>query len=177
MQYKRPVSGGRVRPDGRQIGWNVTFPVVNTGYQRGEIPFFCSDLTPREFRAPISPENTTHPNGAYGIDELYIFLPEERANALSQAYSAIFGVANSVDSDPNFVGTFELSRFNNITGTEDPVVVIGMPLEEDQLAAMEERGGLLLANLTLGSLDESKGLLKRLDVGFESVGGIVAPTV
>lgn len=178
VHYQHPVEGGRVRPDGREIGWHVTFPVVDSGYQRGELPFFCTDLTPREFRAPISKENTTHPNGAYGVDELYVFVPEEKALALSQAYSAILGVPNSVsDEDPNFSGTFEFTRLYEVAGTDGPVVVIGMPLEEDQLTAMEERGGILLANLTLGSVDESKGLLKRIDLGSDSVGGIFAPVI
>lgn len=178
VQYQHPVEGGRVRPDGREIGWHVTFPIVNSGYQRGELPFFCTDLTPREFRAPISKENTTHPNGAYGVDELYVFVPEETAIVLAQAYSAILGVPNSVnDEDPNFLGTFELTRLHEVPGTDGPVIVIGMPLDEEQSAAMEERGGILLANLTLGSVDESNSLLKRIDLGSEGVGGIVAPVM
>jgi hypothetical protein len=178
VEYQPPVSGGRTRPDGQEVKWNVTFPVANTGYQRGELPFFCHDLTPRNLRVPFTEESVTHPNGAYGIDEMYIYASEERCASLAQAYSAILGVPNTVDeTDPNFVGMFETTRFNEISGAEAPVFVVGMPLEEEQLEAMQERDGVLLASLTLGSVEEGSGLLRRIDLGDEGVGGIIAPAI
>lgn len=103
---------------------------------------------------------------------MYIYVSEDKLSAVANAFAAILGVPNSVsDEDPNFVGSFELKRFNEISGTEDSVLVIGLPYEEEQLAAMEERNGLLLGGLTLGG----KGLLKRIDVEDGGLGGIIAP--
>jgi len=35
VEYEKPQTGARMRPDGQGIQWQVTFPVVTTGYQRG----------------------------------------------------------------------------------------------------------------------------------------------
>lgn len=179
VQYQAPVAGGRVRPDGQKIGWNVTFPIVNTGYQRGELPFFCQDLTPRQLRAPITETNTTHPNGTYGVDEFYVFIPAERANALARAYSAVLNVENSVsDNDQTFSGTFEFKRLFEVDGADvedGPVIVVGAPFEEEQQHKLEESGGLLLANLTLGGVDGR--VLKKIDLGNDSIGGVFAPAL
>ncbi|KAF2397388.1 hypothetical protein EJ06DRAFT_147353 [Trichodelitschia bisporula] len=43
--YAPPVAGGRTRPDGVGVRWEVTFP---TGAARGAVPFWCHDVTPRE---------------------------------------------------------------------------------------------------------------------------------
>lgn len=53
-----PVSGGRVRPDGQRIAWQLAVPRIPA------LPFLIEDLTPRHLRVP---ENGSHPNGAAGI--------------------------------------------------------------------------------------------------------------
>jgi len=35
VEYEKPQAGARMRPDGQEIKWQVTFPVVTTCYQRG----------------------------------------------------------------------------------------------------------------------------------------------
>ena len=178
VEYQPPVAGGRRRPDGEEVKWEVTFPVVGNGYQRGAIPFFCHDVTPRNVRVPFSEESITHPNGAHGVDELYIYVAEDRVSALAEAFTAILGVPNTVgESDPNFAGYFETQRFNDIPGAEDTVFVVGLPLEEEQQIALEERGGLLIGGLTLGSVEKGRDLLRRIDVEDGGVGGIVAPVI
>lgn len=174
--YQRPVHGGRVRPDGQKVEWDVTFPVVDKGYQRGELPFFCQDRTSRDLRVPVPAASSTHPCGAYGVEEFYVYVSEERANTLAKVYEAVLDVENSVrEDDPNFVGTFELKRLFDVPCAEGegPVVVVGVPFEEEQSEKMEQNGGILLANLTLGG-GEGR-VLRRIDIGDESVGGIVAP--
>jgi hypothetical protein len=49
--YGLPVQGGRRTPDGKELKWDVVFP--NKG-ERGRLPFFCSDKTPREWRVIYS---------------------------------------------------------------------------------------------------------------------------
>ena len=51
-QYDPEVSGGRVREDGKVLQWMVTLPNVQGEEQggRGTLPFFCGDVTPREWR-------------------------------------------------------------------------------------------------------------------------------
>lgn len=52
--YREPQEGGRKRADGEELKWRVTFPQEQ--FERGTIPFFCEDLTPRALRVrSISP--------------------------------------------------------------------------------------------------------------------------
>lgn len=53
-----PISGGRVRPDGQEITWQLAFPKVSA------LPFLIEDTTPRTLRVP---EPVPHPNGAAGV--------------------------------------------------------------------------------------------------------------
>ncbi|KAK3060407.1 hypothetical protein LTS18_008599, partial [Coniosporium uncinatum] len=59
LRYADPVRGGRTRPDGEVMEWEVSFPVPVTagegegsggggGVTRGEVPFWCHDVSDRE---------------------------------------------------------------------------------------------------------------------------------
>jgi hypothetical protein len=86
LSYGKPRSGGRLLPDGREVNWEVTFP---KGISRGNIPFFCTDVTPRERRVPITEANTTHPCGALGMAGMLLEVDEGRLRMLSKASAAI----------------------------------------------------------------------------------------
>ncbi|TVY47064.1 hypothetical protein LOCC1_G002968 [Lachnellula occidentalis] len=167
VRYQRPVEGGRKRDDGVDVKWQVTFPVVSDGYQRGELPFFCHDITDREVRVPFSKECVTHPSGAYGIQRLAIFVPRKRAKALEKAYAAILGV----DSEERGVfGTEPLKG----EGAKVEYVVRD-PEKGWQKEEMKRRGGLLLGDLEFlkDSAEGRKLPLTRIDAeGFEvAMGG------
>ena len=46
--YAAGQQGGRVKPDGDELRWRVTFP--NAEHGRGGLPFFCKDITARKGR-------------------------------------------------------------------------------------------------------------------------------
>lgn len=48
VHYEEGREGGRIKPDGVVLKWKVTFP--SQIHRRGGLPFFCKDLTPREYR-------------------------------------------------------------------------------------------------------------------------------
>ena len=66
VHYHTEVKGGRTRVDGKKLEWLISAPeptetdipielanpaVIGKGADvRGRLPFFCGDLTPREFR-------------------------------------------------------------------------------------------------------------------------------
>ena len=51
VEYLEEVNGGRERPDGKVIQWVITDPAEKHG--RGILPFFCGDITPREWRVSV----------------------------------------------------------------------------------------------------------------------------
>ncbi|KAF2756577.1 hypothetical protein EJ05DRAFT_477697 [Pseudovirgaria hyperparasitica] len=89
--YDDAVAGGRRRPDGAELQWDVTFP---HGVKRGEVPFWCHDRTPRALRVPVDDvPKTTHPCGALGVGELTVAVSRNRYDAFTKLYSAILGFA------------------------------------------------------------------------------------
>lgn len=55
-----PIDGGRLRPDGVRLAWQVARA------DRPDLPFLCGDLTPRALRVPEGPARR-HANGAIGV--------------------------------------------------------------------------------------------------------------
>jgi hypothetical protein len=170
VQYAEPVAGGRKRPDGEDVKWKVTFPILR-GCQRGELPFFCHDVTPRNLRVPLAEKNVSHPSGAYGIKELSIFLKDNKFPAIIKAYSSILGVENT--SQASKVGRFNLNRLHRINGAPDPSFQVQVPFEEGNIHAVEIRSGLLLGNLVLACHTGTREpVQRRLDVEDDNMGGI-----
>lgn len=58
--------GSRARPDGELLQWKMAF------IENAMSPFVIQDVTDRDLRVPLNPENTTHDNGARGIHEVLI---------------------------------------------------------------------------------------------------------
>lgn len=64
ISYQQPQEGGRLRPDGVELKWRVTFPI---NCSRGEAPFWCHDISARDRRVPCAEDNTSHPSGVLGM--------------------------------------------------------------------------------------------------------------
>jgi len=64
----------------------VTFPL---GAERGEAPFWCHDVTPRERRVPVNEKNTAHPCGATGMTSITAGVHADKLERLNAAYAAI----------------------------------------------------------------------------------------
>ncbi|KAK2021726.1 glyoxalase [Colletotrichum zoysiae] len=90
--YDDPVPGGRIRPDGEELKWAVALPAgagagSEANVERGELPFWCFDRTPRELRVPHHvAENTKHPNGSLGVRSLAVDVSREE---FKKAYAGI----------------------------------------------------------------------------------------
>ena len=89
ISYAKPKAGGRTTPDGQELEWEVTFP---GGVGRGNVPFFCTDVTPRERRVPFKEANTTHPSGVFGMAGMLLEVQKESLERLSTATSAILDI-------------------------------------------------------------------------------------
>ncbi|GAA6029815.1 hypothetical protein JCM8097_001062 [Rhodosporidiobolus ruineniae] len=96
--YQEPQAGGRLRPDGKKVEWFVTFP--KSEHERGSVPFFCHDRTPRDLRVPISDAaKTTHHSGATGVAALTVRVPAAVWESVLPVYRDVFGVQPASDGD------------------------------------------------------------------------------
>ncbi len=92
-----PVPGRRVRPDGKEVSWELAFP------QDPELPFLVEDVTDRGLRVP-SGDATRHPNGVTGIGEVVV-----QVNQFGQTvkrYGELLGLDGQVESQ---TAKFQLS--------------------------------------------------------------------
>lgn len=80
VEIDGPISGGRVRPDGQHIAWQMGFPAA------ADLPFLCGDVTPRTLRVPEGPPRT-HANGVTGIARITIAVYDIAASL--QRYRAL----------------------------------------------------------------------------------------
>ena len=49
VSYQPTVSGGRLNPDGRKLEWVLNIAEI-AKHGKGVLPFFCGDVSPREWR-------------------------------------------------------------------------------------------------------------------------------
>jgi hypothetical protein len=175
VAYEDPQTGARMRPDEQEIKWQVTFPVVTTGYQRGELPFFTHDITPRSLRVPFSEESVTHPSSALGVKSLSNFIQASKSSALAKGYSAILDMPNlATEEDSQKLGIFEVQGAKEIEGGHKAKIYLKAP-NEPQLEQMERRGGSMLGDLILGvsAVSGASKYPKRIDVSGGGIGGVL----
>ncbi|KAI1266496.1 glyoxalase-like domain-containing protein [Xylariaceae sp. FL1019] len=146
ITYGEPQAGGRAT-DGKEIKWQVTFP---EGTERGTVPFWCEDVTPREWRVPLTKENTTHPCGALGMGRLDIFTKKDRRQRVAKAARAVVG------SDYSPLG-LNLRAPNEVDDLRDPYIAI---YEHRQV-----EGSDLEIKLILQCLEYKKGIGEQIGPG------------
>lgn len=156
IDYDQPLEGGRKRDDGKEVRWTVTFPKNNVAVgslgpsisRRGEIPFWCHDITPRSTRVDMSKANTTHPSGVKGIAQFTILVPDGKMDSYVDLYSSI------MDSKPvRMFGTTRLPLETpvNVPGLVKPWVFVEPPSLDVEKKRLRERGpGIIEIALRLG---------------------------
>lgn len=108
IKYSDPENGGRVRPDGKELKWVTSAPIIYDdddddassdassklkAFVGGEAPFWCLDRTPREYRVPYSvKDNVKHPCGALGVAGLTLAVRDSHLfQRLKEFYDALQG--------------------------------------------------------------------------------------
>ncbi|TBW41300.1 VOC family protein [Siculibacillus lacustris] len=69
-----PSPGGRLRPDGVRLDWQVARPAT------ADLPFWCADVTPRALRVPEG-DGRLHANGVVGIARVTVAVRDLAASA------------------------------------------------------------------------------------------------
>jgi catechol 2,3-dioxygenase-like lactoylglutathione lyase family enzyme len=82
LDIKGPQPGGRLRPDGQRLEWQLGIPSTT------DLPFLCGDITPRELRVPAG-DATVHSNGVLGVSTLTVAVRD--INASVERYRALLG--------------------------------------------------------------------------------------
>lgn len=95
-KYQEPRAGSRIRGDGKEVKWFVTFPTSlddgDKGLRRGSVPFWCHDVTDRELRVPAHDNVAVdHPSGATGVKRVVLGVPKGRLAAFTETYRTITG--------------------------------------------------------------------------------------
>lgn len=83
VDYQGPLPGGRLRPDGQEVAWQLGLPPAPG------LPFLCGDVTPRALRVPSGPAQE-HANGALGVAVVYVVVEDLVTSAAH--YEALLGV-------------------------------------------------------------------------------------
>ena len=94
VAYAGPADGGRLRPDGQQVAWQLGMPPT------ADLPFLCGDVTPRELRVPGGAVRQ-HANGAIGIAGLTIAVEDLEASLAR--YRGLLG-RDPVEQPPELAG-------------------------------------------------------------------------
>jgi catechol 2,3-dioxygenase-like lactoylglutathione lyase family enzyme len=76
-----PIPGGRARPDGQRVAWQMAVP------DHFDLPFLCADVTPRELRVPRQRE---HVNGVRGIRAIVVAVAD--LDSTPQRYRKLLGI-------------------------------------------------------------------------------------
>ncbi|MEM9954041.1 MAG: VOC family protein [Chloroflexota bacterium] len=105
--------GSRARPDGEVLQWKMA--QIDDAMN----PFVIQDVTDRNLRVPITTETTTHANGATGIHEMLIRVPN--LQELSDHYGAIMGTPLRLFGSVRFeIGTSAIVLTGDADGTMTP---------------------------------------------------------
>ncbi|KAF2486441.1 glyoxalase-like domain-containing protein [Neohortaea acidophila] len=153
IAYAEPKSGGRMT-DGKEIRWNVTFP---PGPDRGKVPFFCEDVTDRQWRVPITERNTTHPCGALGMAGILSEVKKEDLDRLSTANAA------AVDSPQQSSHRYEIGTPKAVSQLKKPAIRLQEALKGS------DRSLFLNLILQTGRRESSRPIYEVVDGGVVSI--------
>lgn len=137
VEYEPEVTGGRVREDGKTLKWMITAPSEER--RRGTLPFFCGDVTPREWRVPIDPpSNSKHPSGVLGIAHVRILVLAESLDAQSAQLTSVVGDPPVEHSSSGY--TWSLETPHSGLGVLKPRLILSVPVDSEEEEYLAERG-------------------------------------
>lgn len=173
--HGEPIEGGRKRADGVEVKWAVTFPKGENGGQarRGQVPFFCHDITERQVRVPLSAEKTAHESGALGVRELTVVVRDEGLlKETGEIYARLFGRDGVSRGDELH---FQAGRVKDVESLDGGArVVLRLPKDQDELKRLQATshwyGDVVLA--APAAQGKMLGSRERLDAGSEGVQGL-----
>jgi len=140
VRYLAEAPGGRETPTGRVLKWLITSPdptsIVEDAATNGALPFFCGDITPREWRVPAG--HLDHPNGASGVAYLTVLIPTKDLDGFERKLTSVIGLTPKVG--PNDERTWSLST---TTEKDSPHLILRAPRDREEDMYVEKRKGCI----------------------------------
>lgn len=165
LTLQGPIEGGRERPDGVRLEWQTARSST------ADLPFLCSDRTPRALRVPEG-KLRNHSNGATGVAGITIAVGELAASVAR--YQALLGDAGTLMSAPVPLPGFSLDTTGFVLRNSRITLVTPTSSENDANAAVRAQlagrgeGPFAVAFYTNGSatgmLDQSLAHGARLEL-------------
>ncbi|KAI0028187.1 glyoxalase-like domain-containing protein [Vararia minispora EC-137] len=136
FRYDGPKQGGRIRPDGKEVKWELTTPSrwnkLVDGMGR---PFYCADITPRDLRVPKDEKYHAHGNKARSIAFVRVLTSRSALPQNTKALRVIVGEAPSSTSDD------EVEWALGTPGPgQAPLLVLSLPKDAAEEAFVESNG-------------------------------------
>ena len=117
-----PHQGGRVTPDGREsVGQGISTTVTR-------YPAITMDITPRDWRLPVTEARVTHENGVVGVAGV-VAMAHDLDEAVRR-YSAMLGVEPQPGSPVQGAATADFH-------TRDWIITVATPTDENSAIAGE----------------------------------------
>ena len=121
ISYAEPTFEGKQLPDGSDVQWQIIFP---QGIERGAVPFWCHDVSPRDFRVPGTEGTTQHPCGAMGVAGIFIEIRKAEFDRVQTALAIV------TESDAESI-SFEVGTPYDIGKPERPDIRLRKQLARD----------------------------------------------
>jgi catechol 2,3-dioxygenase-like lactoylglutathione lyase family enzyme len=126
LTYDGPIAGGRLRPDGERLEWQIGKP------RSADLPFLCGDLTPRRLRVAEGAVRQ-HENGARGVTNLTLAIKD--LDASIERYRALLGKIDVQRAPlPGYGVTFAVFRHHSTTLT----LLSPAPAHQDRIDSLAD---------------------------------------
>ena len=140
LAYSGPHDGGRLRPDGQRLEWQIGAP------PSPDLPFLCGDITPRSLRVREG-EVRVHQNATQGVASITLAVSD--LDASLARYRALLGPEATRDTTPLALPGLG-ARIAAVALGSATLVLVSPTSQEDDLAAtalrqvLAQRGDALL---------------------------------
>ncbi|RDB19519.1 hypothetical protein Hypma_013666 [Hypsizygus marmoreus] len=132
--YALEVVAGRERPDGRVLKWVISAPKEDV---RGTLPFFCGDVTPRDWRVPSDPpSNVEHPSTTQGISHVRILTGSDDLATVSRQLTSVIGNPPASSTETEITWHLDTPQ----TGNGGPRLILSLPRDVAETDFIREGG-------------------------------------
>ncbi|KAF8437586.1 glyoxalase-like domain-containing protein [Boletus edulis BED1] len=149
IHYTLETPGGRTRTDGRVLEWVITG--TEDDELRGTVPFFCGDVTPREWRVPVEPpSNAVHPSGVQGVAYVRVLTEPGSLTSVSAKLTSVVGEPPRLNAQGSEY-TWTLEVPSGTSDAEKPRLILGAPKDDEEQDHLETKGpGIFEVGFSVG---------------------------